>query len=43
MTTEQLRKFYERKTGPCPLTEKLIKAGYQQERDGYIKYAYRLV
>ena len=41
MTTEQIRKTYQdKKDKPCPITERLIKAGYQQESEGYIKYAY---
>ncbi len=33
--------FYnDKKNKECPLVEKLIKSGYQQERGGYIKYAY---
>lgn len=41
MNTEQLIRFYNnKKNKECPLTEKLIKAGYQQEKGGYIKYAY---
>lgn len=40
MTAEQIRKFYEnKKDTPCPLTEKLIKSGYQQRSGGYISYA----
>ena len=41
MNIEQLMLFYnDKKDKECPLTEKLIKAGYQQEKDGYIEYAY---
>lgn len=41
MTVEQVRCFYEgKKNYPCPLTEELIKAGYQQKRGGYIHFAY---
>lgn len=40
MNTEQVRRFYEdKKFMECPITEKLIKAGYQQEKGGYIDYA----
>jgi len=42
MTTEQLINFYtKKKNAPCTLTEELIKAGYQQEKDGYIAFAYK--
>lgn len=41
MTTKQLIDFYKgKKDMLCPLTEELIKTGYQQERGGYIKFAY---
>lgn len=37
MTTKQLIDFYKGKRDMlCPLTEELIKTGYQQERGGYI-------
>jgi hypothetical protein len=40
MNTKQVRSYYEKKKDfPCPLTEKLIKAGYQQTDKGYIKRA----
>lgn len=40
MNTEQVRSYYENKKDfPCPLTEKLIKAGYQQANGGYITRA----
>lgn len=40
MTIEQVLKFYiyKEKT-PCPLTERLVSAGYQQRNGGYIKRA----
>ena len=31
--------FYDKRDTPCPITEALIKSGYQQEREGYITYA----
>jgi hypothetical protein len=41
MTTEQVRKAYQNKKDvPCPITERLIVSGYQQDKDGYIKFAY---
>lgn len=41
MTIEQIRKAYQDKEHvPCPITERLVKAGYQQEKDGYIGYAH---
>jgi len=37
---KQVRSYYENKENyPCPLTEKLIKAGYQQAEGGYIDFA----
>lgn len=40
MNTKQVRSYYENKNDfPCPFTEKLIKAGYQQTKDGYITRA----
>ena len=40
MNTEQVINYYKnKKDTPCPLTEELIKAGYQQGCTGYIKYA----
>ncbi|MCA9767098.1 MAG: hypothetical protein KC455_11860 [Carnobacterium sp.] len=42
MLIKQIRSYYENKEHyPCPLTEKLIKAGYQQsnDKDGYIFFA----
>jgi len=40
MNTKQVRSYYENKHDfPCPLTEKLIKAGYQQANTGYITLA----
>lgn len=40
MNTKQVRNYYENKSDfPCPLTEKLIKAGYQQTNEGYITRA----
>ena len=40
-TVEQIKNFYESmKDLHCPITEKFIKLGYQQERGGYINYAY---
>lgn len=40
MNTKQVRSCYENKKDfPCHLTEKLIKAGYQQTNTGYIAHA----
>ena len=40
MNTKQVKDYYEnKKGGQCPLTEKLIKAGYQQANGGYITCA----
>lgn len=40
MNVEQVAKAYKDKKGiKCPITEKLIKAGYQQRSGGYIKEA----
>lgn len=42
MNTKQVRSYYtNKKDFPCPLTEKLIKAGYQQTSGGYITHAKR--
>ena len=43
MNTEQILKAYiDKKDVSCPITNRLIMAGYQQEREGYIKYAHEL-
>ena len=40
MTTEQVKIFFSNKENvPCPFTEKLVKAGYQQISGGYIDRA----
>ena len=40
MNIRQVRDFYKDKENvPCPLTERLIKAGYQQTGGGYIALA----
>ena len=40
MTTGQVKEFfYSKENVPCPLTEKLVKAGYQQISGGYIDRA----
>lgn len=40
MTVGQIKKVFEKKEQcACPITEKLIKAGYQQRSGGYIKKA----
>ena len=40
MNNQQVQNFfYDKKDTPCPITESLIKSGYQQEREGYIGYA----
>lgn len=40
MTVKQIRQVYKDKEyTACPITEKLIKAGYQQTRGGYIQKA----
>ena len=40
MNIKQIREFYlDKEDTPCPITEELIKAGYQQERGGYIARA----
>ena len=40
MDVRQVREYFEGKENvPCPLTEKLIKAGYQQTSGGYIDAA----
>ena len=42
MTIKSIRKYYSGKNSiPCPLTEKLVKAGYQQRSGGYITNAKR--
>ena len=38
MTIEQvIRLFVDKEETPCPLTERLIGAGFQQKDGGYIK------
>ena len=40
MNIRQVKEFFEdKKNTPCPLTERLIKAGYQQTGGGYINLA----
>ena len=40
MNNQQVQNFYyDKKDTPYPITESLIKSGYQQEREGYIAYA----
>lgn len=40
MNIRQVEEFFEdKKNTPCPLTERLIKAGYQQTSGGYIDLA----
>lgn len=40
MTIEQVRNYFiDKENVPCPLTEKLVKAGYQQTSGGYIERA----
>ena len=40
MNIRQVKEFFEDKeNAPCPLTERLIKAGYQQTGGGYINLA----
>ena len=40
MTIEQIIQFFiHKEETPCPLTEKLVGAGYQQKDGGYIKRA----
>lgn len=40
MNIRQVEQFFkDKKDVPCPLTERLIKAGYQQTGGGYIKIA----
>ena len=42
MTIEQVKEFFiDKEHKPCPLTEKLVKAGYQQVSGGYIDRAYK--
>ncbi len=43
MTVAQLRKVYaDKETTPCPITNRLVMAGYQQNRanEGYTNFAY---
>jgi len=43
MTIKQVKSIYSsHEHTPCPLTEKLVAAGYQQARGGYIDKAKRL-
>lgn len=36
----QVKEFFEsKKDTPCPITERLVKGGYQQRNSGYIKFA----
>ena len=40
MTIEQVYNYFkDKKDAPCPLTERLVSAGYQQKDGGYIKRA----
>lgn len=40
MTIQQVKEFFmDKEHAPCPLTEKLVKAGYQQKSGGYIDRA----
>lgn len=40
MNVKQVLDFYvDKKDSPCPITNRLVQAGYQQERGGYIQYA----
>ena len=40
MTIEQVKEYFiDKEHVPCPLTEKLVKAGYQQTSGGYIDRA----
>ena len=40
MIIRQVKEFYkDKEKAPCPLTERLIKAGYQQTGGGYINLA----
>ena len=40
MNIHQVKEFFkDKKNTPCPLTERLIKAGYQQTGGGYIELA----
>ena len=42
MTIKQVKEFFiDKERVPCPLTEKLVKAGYQQVNGGYIDRAKR--
>lgn len=44
MTIGEIKRVYQDKEEtPCPLTEKLVKAGYQQVGGGYIDHAIGLV
>ncbi len=43
MIARQVKEFFkDKKNAPCPLTERLIKSGYQQTSGGYINLAKRL-
>ena len=40
MNIRQVKEFFmDKKNTPCPLTERLIKAGYQQTGGGYMDLA----
>lgn len=40
MNIQQVTQVYKNKKAvPCPITERLVKAGYQQQSKGYIAYA----
>lgn len=39
MDKQQVQSFFVDKNGPCPITDRLIAAGYRQKSGGYIKYA----
>ena len=42
MTIKQVKDYFiEKNDVPCPMTEKLVKAGYQQISGGYIDCARR--
>ena len=42
MTVDQVKEYFiDKKDEPCPLTKKLVKAGYQQISGGYIDRAKR--
>ncbi len=37
MTIQQVKDYFiDKRQVPCPLTERLVKAGYQQRSGGYI-------